>query len=84
MSHSCVIGDTISCDAPYSERDKLQWQVFFCDAPHLLGLLWIAIGHFLKKEVVVAATVCDITENTVLQWYCYTCLAMGGGLRSGR
>ena len=32
----------------------------------------------------VAAIVCDTTGNTVRQGYCYTCLAIGGGVfRSG-
>ena len=43
-----AIGDTISCDAPYSTigfRAK-----FFFDAPLLVLSLLIAIGHFYLKE----------------------------------
>ena len=47
VSHYSAIGDTISCDAPYSAigfRDKL-----LCDTP-LVRPVWIAIGHFSEKN----------------------------------
>ena len=33
----------------------------------------------MERSGGVAAIVCDATENTVRQGYCYTCLAIGGG-----
>ena len=81
MSHYSAIGDTISCDAPYSAigfRGKL-----FLRYP-LKGLSLDCNRPFLKKEVGgVAAIVCDTTGNTVRQGYCYTCLAIGGGISIG-
>ena len=45
---------------------------FFLQSPPSKAILW---G--------VAAIVCDTTENTERQEYCYTCLAMGGVFGSG-
>ena len=38
---------------------------------------------FMERSGGVTAIVCDTTGNTVRQGYCYTCLAIGGVLRSG-
>ena len=48
VSHYAAIGDTISCDAPYSAigfRGKL-----FLRLPPCYVCLWIAIGHFYGKK----------------------------------
>ena len=48
VSHFCAIGDTISCDAPYSTigfRAK-----FFLRCPPCYSCLWIAIGHLYAKK----------------------------------
>ena len=81
VSHYSTIGDTISCDAPYSTigfRGKL-----FLRYPHSNACLWIAIGVFMERSGDVAVIVCDTTGNTVRQGYYYTCLAIGGVFRLG-
>ena len=48
VSHYSAIGDTISCDAPYSAigfRGKL-----FLRYPPSKACLWIAIGQFYRKK----------------------------------
>ena len=48
VSHYSAIGDTVSCDAPYSAmgfRGK-----FFLRCPPCWVSLWIAIGHFYGKK----------------------------------
>ena len=81
MSHYSAIGDTISCDAPYSAigfRGKL-----FLRYPLVrpaFGLRW---AFSKERSGGVAAIVCDTTGNTVRQGYCYTCLAIGGGISVG-
>ena len=79
VSHYSAIGDTISCDAPYSAigfRGKLClryiWPVF--------GLRW---AIFKERSGGVAAIVCDTKGNTVRQGYCHTYLAIGGGISVG-
>ena len=65
VSHYSAIGDTISCDAPYSA----------------IGFRGKPLPRYpLVRPVFggVAAIFCDSTENTVRQGYCYTCLAIGG------
>ena len=77
VSHYSAIGDTISCDAPYSAigfKAKL-----FLRSPPCKAWLWIAIAIFMERSGGAAAIVCDTTENTVRQGYCYTCLVIGGG-----
>ena len=46
----------------------------------LEGLSLDCDGPFLRKEVGVAAIVCDTTENRVRQGSCDRCHAMGGCL----
>ena len=58
---------------PSLSRDGLQGQAFSA-IPPLLGLSLDCDGPLLRK----AAIVCDTTECTVRQGYCYTCLAIGG------
>ena len=55
---------------------------FFCDTP-LLGLSLDCDRPFLGRSGGVAAMVCDDTGNAVRQGYCYTCLAIGGGISVG-
>ena len=65
LSHYSAIGDTISCDAPYSAigfRGKLFLQSY----PPSKACLWIAIGHFYGKKRGVAAIVCDHSATGVL------------------
>ena len=83
VGHYNAIGDTISCDAPYSAmgiRGKLLLRY------PLVGLSLDCDRPLLQKEVLsrgVAAIVCDTTENTVRQGYCYTCLAIEGSTSVG-
>ena len=49
VSHYSVIGDTISCDAPYI-RDRLQRQVFLPRYLPSKACLWIVIDHFHGKK----------------------------------
>ena len=54
----------------------LIWQLLF------LVSHYSAIGSTISCDApysAVAAIVCDTTENTMRQGYCYTCLAIGGG-----
>ena len=75
-----AIGDTISCDAPYSAIQRPA----FLAIPPLLGLSSDCNRPFFtERSGGVAAIVCDATGNTVRQGYCYTCLAMGGLFWSG-
>ena len=37
----------------------------------------------MERSGGIAAIVCDTTGNTVRQGYCYTCLAIGGGISVG-
>ena len=82
VSHYSAIGDTISCDAPYSAigfRGKS-----FLRYPLLRPVFGLQQAIFKERSGCVAAIVCDTTRNTVRQGYCYTCLAIGGGVfRSG-
>ena len=62
VAHYSAISDTISCDAPYSAigfRGK-----FLCDAPPSKARLSLAIGHLYGRSGVVAAIVCNTTQNT--------------------
>ena len=57
MSHHTTIGDTISCNAPYSVigfRGRL-----FLRYPPSKACLWTAIALFYGKKWGVAAIVCD-------------------------
>ena len=71
VSHCSAVGETISCDAPYSTigfRGKI-----FLRYPLLLGLSLDCDRPLLRKEVGgVAVIVCDTTGNAVQQGYCYT------------
>ena len=81
VSHYSAIGDTISCDAPYSAigfRGML-----LCDAPLVRPVFGLRQAIFKERSGGVAAIVCDTTGNTVRQGYCYTCLAIGGGISVG-
>ena len=78
VSHYSAIGDTISCDAPYSAigfRGK-----FFLQYPLARSVFGLRSAIFKERSGGVAAIVCDTTGNTVRQGYCYTCLAIGGGV----
>ena len=73
----CAIGNTISCDAPYSAigfRGKL-----FLRYPFPRPVFGLRHPFFKERSGGVAAIVCDTTGSTVRQGYCYTCLAIGGG-----
>ena len=81
MSHYSAIGDTISCDAPYSAiglRGKL-----FLRYPLVRPVFGLRQAIFTERSGGVAAIACDTTGNTVRQGYCYTCLAIGGGISVG-
>ena len=53
-----------------------------CDVPPQGLSLDCDRPFFMERSGGVAAIVCDTTENTVRKEYCYTCLAMGGGVIS--
>ena len=81
VSHYSAIGDTISCDAPYSAigfRGK-----FFLRCPPCWTCLWLRYAIFKERSGGIAVIVCDATGNTVRQGYCYTCLAIGGAISVG-
>ena len=50
VSHKSAIGDTISCDAPYSAIG-FRGNFFFLRCPPSKACLWITIDHFMRKEV---------------------------------
>ena len=85
VSHCCAIGDTMSCDAPYSAigfGGKL-----FLRYPPSKACLWIAIGHFYGKRWGCSSDSLrhhrkHSATGVYLQWF-YTCLAIGGVSRSG-
>ena len=73
VSCCSAIGDTISCDAPYSAigfRGK-----FFLRCPLVRPVFGLRQAIFTERSEGVAAIVCDTTGNTVRQGYCYTCVS---------
>ena len=76
VSHYSAIGDTISCDAPYSAigfKGKV-----FLRYPPFKACLWVAIGHFHGKKCAnTTETQCDRGRGTGVSRY-------GWYFRSGR
>ena len=82
VSHYSAISNTTSCDALYGAigfRGKLLLR--YRPPRPVFGLRWATLT---ERSEGVAAIVCDTTEKTVRQGYCYTCLAIGGGGYCGR
>ena len=80
-SHYSAIGDTISCNTPYSVigfRGKL-----FLRYPLVRSVFGPRSAIFTERRGGVAAVVCNTIGSTVRQGYCYTCLAIGGRISVG-